>query len=224
MEKYTIQVQLLSEPDENTPWTPILEIPLVDPPKYSLKPMKWLRYIVAAILGTEGDLFNPANDQQVDYDDYEPDVRVLRYRHRSLFKVIDFLALDHVTSSRWTDEARADFRTKLIARDRRCIPTGDQGDFCKAAHIIPFSKGSSVCDVSFALGESTNIYRTVYQIPLRMALSRGRNDSGVDNRPKKWDSFESRCGCCVDSGLLGSLESEHISWHSLFDDDHAFYC
>ena len=63
-----LRVHLDETPPEN-PWSIALQIPTANLPRFSRFPLKWVRYLGYAVLGTEGDLCHgPASSTSVDYN------------------------------------------------------------------------------------------------------------------------------------------------------------
>ena len=63
-----LRFRLDETPPEN-PWSITLQIPTANPPRFSRFPLKWVRYLGYAVLGTEGDLCHgPASSASVDYN------------------------------------------------------------------------------------------------------------------------------------------------------------
>jgi len=60
-------------------------------------------------------------------------------------RLADFNAMDDRTSTASElSFRRADFRERIIGRDRTCVCTGDIVAACTACHIIPHAKGDTV--------------------------------------------------------------------------------
>ncbi|KAN0130740.1 hypothetical protein V8E53_011415 [Lactarius tabidus] len=131
----------------NGPPILFLTIPNDDVLRLSIRPYKWIRYVLFSICGARGDLSTVPNGQPVDYDStsladdinlyYNPSERCLFVDHQGLS--------DKVTSSDRTPRSNT-FRDDIIARDGVCIVTQTAPIDCDAAHLIPRSKGHAYID------------------------------------------------------------------------------
>jgi len=130
-------------------WQDVLHVPVEDPVRFSSKPLKWLRYVAAVVFGIEGEL-RTEEGQAVEYEDLEPEIRVLRYHPIDTFRPVDPDGLNHFSRSEESIGSRAGFRNTLELRDQNCVVTGLDPIFCTASHLIPKSKGDQVRITSFA--------------------------------------------------------------------------
>ena len=127
-----------------------LEIPTDIVITFCLYPLKYLRYIGWAVLGTMGELLG-GNGNIVDLDDELVDQGVYQYKiptGDSLESAVDLEVIKPRTqTASATSRTRENFRTLLLDRDLFCLWTGDE--YGVGMHIIPFGRGS---DVSPSLG------------------------------------------------------------------------
>ncbi|KAJ7440622.1 hypothetical protein FB451DRAFT_1300036 [Mycena latifolia] len=121
-------------------WRPFLEIPGPELARFSLRPIKWLRYLGWCIYGQPGWLSTTpggpevVGDAQADVDYY--------YVSNLPARFIDVNAIDDRTSnSSQHNQRHGAFRQDLIERDMTCIVTGAPPNDCTACHILPHSKG-----------------------------------------------------------------------------------
>ena len=129
---------------------PLLTIPVVDASQYSTKPLKWLRYIMAAVVGREGELMiyiEDENDPEIhthlplDLEDVAPQRRALCFIPGGPISFVDVDGLDHLTTSEITTPSRAGFRDDIVERDGNSVVTEIDKELCDACHLIPHSKG-----------------------------------------------------------------------------------
>ncbi|KAJ7710961.1 hypothetical protein B0H17DRAFT_1027931 [Mycena rosella] len=121
-------------------WRPFLEIPGPELARFSLRPIKWLRYLGWCIYGQPGWLSTTPGGLEV-AGDAQPDVDYY-YVSNLPARFIDVNAIDDRTSNSSQHNQRpASFRQDLIDRDTACIITEAPPNDCTACHILPHSKG-----------------------------------------------------------------------------------
>jgi hypothetical protein len=145
---------------------PAIRIPKERIRLFSLRPLKWLRFVGYIISGSEGDLSTTAGGETVAYDEinshssiesayyFRPrsespssqSFHILKSANLDISALIDrFGVNDRVSDSESSSTVSQDeFRTTLIARDGCCVVTGWDASLCDACHIIPKTKGSKV--------------------------------------------------------------------------------
>ena len=130
-----------------------LEIPTDIVIALCLYPLKYLRYIGWAVLGTMGELLRGGNGNSVDLDDELVDQGVYQYKiptGDSLESAVDLEVIKtRIHTASETSRTRDNFRAALVLRDHRCIWTETSVEYSQGTHIIPFKRGS---DVSPSLG------------------------------------------------------------------------
>ncbi|KAH9036199.1 hypothetical protein EDB85DRAFT_2288403 [Lactarius pseudohatsudake] len=142
-----------------------LSIPLDDVQRLSIRPFKWLRYVLYSICGARGDLYARLGDPPVDYDSTElADDVIYFYEPSGHCIFIDHEGLnDRLTST----SRRENFRKEILARDKEfCVVTREPADDCDAAHLIPRSKTDKyiqrvVEDRSSLYGGTTPMIRSI---------------------------------------------------------------
>lgn len=157
----------------------LLRIPVTDVSQYSVRPLKWLRYVTGAILGTEGSLESlDETGQNFDLEDEQSPRRNLLFIPTLPIRLIDSHGLDHLTSSQVTTESRDDFQDEVYGRDESCVITGQTVDVCEAAYLIPHSKGSQVCTL---LIEYYRSLETAQYIQTVCCLRTGNEQPEIEN-------------------------------------------
>ncbi|KAH8994522.1 hypothetical protein EDB92DRAFT_1943833 [Lactarius akahatsu] len=147
---------------------PFLSIPLDDVQRLSIRPFKWLRYVLYSICGARGDLYARLGDPPVDYDSTElADHLIYFYEPSGHCIFIDHEGLnDRLTSTDQTPR-RENFRKEILARDKEfCVVTREPANDCDAAHLIPRSKTDKyirrvVEDRSSLYGGTTPMIRSI---------------------------------------------------------------
>jgi hypothetical protein len=153
-------IQLFIQID-NT-WMPALTIPVADCNRFSLKPLKWLRFLGYTIYGREGYISARIGGRAVNYQSavqggscyyfnsagtqIHVGVRfslILYLQDEPRF--LDTQCIDERTSDSGSTETRDGFGMAIRLRDGTCIVTDEPARFCVAAHYYPHSKGSEVC-------------------------------------------------------------------------------
>ncbi|KAJ6632352.1 hypothetical protein B0H10DRAFT_2206719 [Mycena sp. CBHHK59/15] len=118
-------------------WRPFFDIPFIELVRFTLRPIKWLRYLGWCIYGQPGELSATPGGVQVTED---AELSVEYYYVSSLPpRFIDINAIDDRTSD--SDHYTATFRQDLIDRDGLCIVTQALANDSAACHILPHSKG-----------------------------------------------------------------------------------
>jgi len=131
----------------------LLIIPVVDASRYSTKPLKWIRYIMAAVVGCEGVLVPYTEDEHgqegqtdlpLNLEETAPQQRKLCFIPEGPISFIDVDGLNHLKSSQVTTPSRAEFRDDIVERDGSSVVNGLRKELCEACHLIPHSKGNEV--------------------------------------------------------------------------------
>ena len=165
---------------------PFLSIPLSDVLRLSIRPLKWLRYVMFSICGARGELSTGPEGPVVDYETTAlVDDRIYYYitsgkvscctrdgcspRHipvsPELCHFIDYQGLnDRVTTTTHSDQSSGctEFRDRILERDgSTCVVTHEVVEGCDAAHLIPGSKTDEVAFMIIQCGSSLIVsYRT----------------------------------------------------------------
>jgi hypothetical protein len=141
-----------------------LRIPIKDVKRLSVRPFKWLRFVMYAICGTPGNISATPDGDEVEYDltELAGVNNEYYYQGKVLFLYVDFLLTaiaasqenpsfvdfqglnDQVTPSIIRTERSTNFRRKIVERDGSCVITGELAERCDAAHLIPGVKGDGV--------------------------------------------------------------------------------
>ncbi|KAH9025430.1 hypothetical protein EDB85DRAFT_217922 [Lactarius pseudohatsudake] len=121
-----------------------LTIPLEDVQRLSIRPFKWLRFVVFSICGARGELSAIPNGHTVDYNTTTELVdTTYYYKPLGDFIFIDLHGLnDRKTPTTDMNKRTSKFRESVMARDKLCVITQESLDDCDAAHLIPKSKGN----------------------------------------------------------------------------------
>ncbi|KAH9046804.1 hypothetical protein EDB84DRAFT_1624093 [Lactarius hengduanensis] len=125
-----------------------LSIPLDDVQRLSIRPFKWLRYVLYSICGARGDLYARLGDPPVDYNSTELADHVIYFYEPSGKGIVSSSTTkvlnDRLTSTDQTSR-REIFRKEILARDKEfCVVTREPANDCDAAHLIPRSKTDKV--------------------------------------------------------------------------------
>ena len=142
-----------------------LSIPRRDIKRLAVSPFRWIRYVMFAICGSQGDLSITPNGPAVDYEITEIPNNQNTYYYQPSGKLsfcvgfccsvsrlspgviafVDYEGLnDRVTTSDGTSRRR-DLREDVIRRDGlACVVTHEEEGICDAVHLIPHSKGDDV--------------------------------------------------------------------------------
>ncbi|KAF8911439.1 hypothetical protein CPB84DRAFT_916297 [Gymnopilus junonius] len=148
---------------------PCLTLPLetLTELQFSRKPFKWIRYVMGAILGAQGDLSNSSSCDSYDAIDHDaalPSESTVLYYHTTdeeklrMFPVdpniyndvpahtsADFASSSSSSSSETTPR-RSQFSSIVAERvGKHCVLTGLKEIVCDAVHLLPRSKGDLVC-------------------------------------------------------------------------------
>jgi hypothetical protein len=144
----------LSLHPNNWQWVHCLTLPLetLNTQQFSSRPYKWIQYAIGVVVGAEGTLCaSPHSSSVVDYNTDLPTESINLYYHTAdeerhrVFPVHPTIVRTKVTSSVHTFQ-RDHFHEEVAVRDsRKCVLTGLNEAFCEATHLIPHSKGNSVC-------------------------------------------------------------------------------
>lgn len=139
---------------DNWHWVLCLTLPLetLDVLHFSPRPYKWIRYAIGIVVGAEGDLSSNSDILNiVDYNAGLPTESTVLYYYTNdyerqrMFPVDPKISRTNVTSSVATSRG-AHFRSDVADRDgNRCVLTGMDALSSDAVHLLPKSKGDSVC-------------------------------------------------------------------------------
>ncbi|KAF8529573.1 hypothetical protein BU17DRAFT_79576 [Hysterangium stoloniferum] len=155
------------EEETFSPSEALLSIPVSDASLYSTKPLKWIRYIMAAVVGCEGELATYTEDENdnegqtrlpLNLEDTAPQHRNLCFTPQGPISFVDVDGLNHLKSSQFTTPSRAGFRDHVAERDRSSVINGVREEFCDACHLIPHSKGNQYI-------QTLCIWRTIAEDP-----------------------------------------------------------
>ncbi|PIL37637.1 hypothetical protein GSI_01331 [Ganoderma sinense ZZ0214-1] len=142
-------------------WVPCLEFPIerVNELQFSSKPLKWIRYCIGAVTGTQGHLSHQADVLAiVDYDKplsskSESQSMALYYHVSDAEKEQMFPTDPHLADPPREDSVHSDgntttssapcrtFHEDLVERDECCVATRWQENVCDSVHLIPHCKG-----------------------------------------------------------------------------------
>ena len=119
---------------------------------FSLKPYRWIRFATGIVMGVHGELCveRDFNSTPIDYDSGLSAVSIDLFYHttdeekRRMFPIDPKLADSRTITSSGTSTRRADLRDDVEHRDESCVVTGGPSAICKAAHLLPHSKGDTV--------------------------------------------------------------------------------
>ena len=139
---------------DNWHWVFCLTLPLeiFNVLHFSPRPYKWIRYAVGIVVGAEGHLSSNSEFLKiVDYNAGLPTESTVLYYYtddderQRMFPVDPKTVRTKVTSS-ITTFRRSRFRSDLADRDgNRCVLTEMDALSCDAVHLLPKSKGDTVC-------------------------------------------------------------------------------
>ncbi|KIL55307.1 hypothetical protein M378DRAFT_188679 [Amanita muscaria Koide BX008] len=129
-------------------YQPALSIPVETCQRFSVHPLRWLRY-VGFTIGTEGHISQSAAGPVVRYSEVDIQAGVYYYIPDSQdpFLLDPDLMDDRTSDSSAISTRRADFAQRVTDRDGShgtCLMTGATTNF-QACHIIPHAKGNQVC-------------------------------------------------------------------------------
>ncbi|KAH9025432.1 hypothetical protein EDB85DRAFT_1893856 [Lactarius pseudohatsudake] len=126
-----------------------LSIPLEDVQRLSVRPFKWMRFVMFSICGARGELSAIPDGPTVNYNTTELVDTTYYYKPLGDFIFVDLHGLNDQKMSA-TDQTKcsSDFRMKVMARDKSCVITQEPPDDCDAAHLIPQSKGDDVMSMT----------------------------------------------------------------------------
>ncbi|RDB22332.1 hypothetical protein Hypma_010471 [Hypsizygus marmoreus] len=128
-------------------WISTLSIPFEDFSDYTLRPLKWLRYLGFAIYGCQGVLKTSPDGPEV--DDYLAGSEGLQenyyYSSPDPPRFVDVEGInDRTSDSLGHSHSSCDnFADQISTRDGTCVLTNAGRVLCNAAHLIPHSKGDA---------------------------------------------------------------------------------
>ncbi|KAF8431058.1 hypothetical protein L210DRAFT_3508028 [Boletus edulis BED1] len=187
--------------EDNGEWVRGLAIPLEDIQRFSLRPLKWLRFVAFAVLGAKGDLFDAfgAGRNIVNYDTVsvtdadgyyffpdgnssclQPSFTDKVHSNRTLPSRRSQGLADKITASTVSTISTSrhhDFRHDVAKRDnKRCVIKGTTGKECHAAHIIPHSKGNRY--IRLVISDRRSLYED-QQVDLLSDLNINSPENGM---------------------------------------------
>ncbi|KAH9174959.1 hypothetical protein EDB89DRAFT_1904173 [Lactarius sanguifluus] len=120
-----------------------LSIPDSDVRRLSIRPFKWLRFVMFSICGTHGHLSMMPDGPAIDYNSTSLNGIVdLRYEPSGNFIFVDYEGLNDQATSTVSTDYPGDFRDNIAARDgSACVVTRSPAEHCHPAHLIPRIKG-----------------------------------------------------------------------------------
>ncbi|PIL37630.1 hypothetical protein GSI_01324 [Ganoderma sinense ZZ0214-1] len=141
-------------------WVPCLEFPVerVNALQISSKPLKWIRYCIGAVTGTQGHLSRRQDvPEPVDYDqplppESVPESTALYYHVSAAEKELMFPTDPHLADPPKTNSVHSraatttssiaclTFHQELRERDTYCVANGENELFCDAVHLVPHCK------------------------------------------------------------------------------------
>jgi len=126
----------------NGTWIPILSIPTDQFDRFTLRPLKWLRFLGFIIYGRDGMLRTHCDGPEV--DNYDIGTSQLRECYYFFLadqpRFVDTQALHERESSAYSLR-REHFSASVMDRDQTCIVTGEPARLCNPSHCLPHSKG-----------------------------------------------------------------------------------
>lgn len=178
-----VEIHLLAHGSE----VPFLSIPLADVQRLSIRPFKWLRFVLFAICGTAGELSATPGGKPVDYEStklgvdaiyyFKPSGKfrvvcgIVSYHSQGEFIFVDLDGLnDEVTLSTDSSGCCTDFRKNIMERDRFCVVTQEYAEDCDAAHLIPSTKGDDVSFIDILHGLLMTVYYSTFRRLFEIAL------------------------------------------------------
>ena len=160
----------------NYNWLPILCIPTNEFVKFTLRPLKWLRFLGCIIYGREGVLRRLPGEPEVDNYDIATPQLLDRYYFCAIGKIyglsvvlrfssvsagqprfLDIQGLNDREASPTCSRAstRIHFSRELVRRDGTCIVTGEPPGLSNPSHCVPHAKGD---DVRLSFGYENSLF------------------------------------------------------------------
>ena len=139
---------------DNWHWVLCLTLPLeiLNVLHFSPRPYKWIRYAVGIVVGAEGHLSSNSEFLKiVDYNAGLPTKSTVLYYYtdddeRQRMSPVDPKTVRTKVTSSITTFRSSRFRSDLADRDgNRCVLTEMDALSCDAVHLLPKSKGDTVC-------------------------------------------------------------------------------
>ncbi|KAG8221067.1 hypothetical protein J3R82DRAFT_2582 [Butyriboletus roseoflavus] len=146
-------------------WIRALSIPREDIKRFTLYPLKWVRFATFTVCGAKGDLSATPGGEIVEYDNVSFEILEHKYYYtpNDTYHLTDYQAFnDEITSSVATPR-RTKFREDIRRRDNSCVVTGEGPEYCDATHIIPNSKGSNY--IIYVVRDCSSLYE---QLPFSL--------------------------------------------------------
>jgi len=137
---------------QNWRWIHFLTFPVdkINHPNFRIShyPYKWIRFAAGSILGVNGHLSTDRDSLQlVSYGDQDlPSQSIdlfftVANTDKPRIYLVDRLLRKESVSSVEGSRRRAHFRRDVIERDRFCVLTGREPDYCDAVHMLPHMRG-----------------------------------------------------------------------------------
>ncbi|KAF8552263.1 hypothetical protein OG21DRAFT_1486344 [Imleria badia] len=143
--------------ESTTEWIRALSIPHEDIKRFTLRPLKWLRFATFAVCGAKGDFSATQGGERVDHENVSFDNLADKYYYipDDVYHLVDYNVFNDRCTSSVVTTGPADFSRDILGRDGSCVITRDI-DSCDAVHIIPKSKGSNY--ISFVVHDRSSLY------------------------------------------------------------------
>ena len=184
--------------EQFAPRLQILDIPTNDAATYSIKLLKWLRYVMSCALGTQGSLVKHPEDgggPSVNLESVDTIGLKLNFVPDGQVQLVDLEGLNHLTSSRLSTDSCLGFDEAVKERDGGCVITG-RTMFADGVHLLPHSKGSEVC--LFPVRSLNSLLREMQYIAAVFRLISSEGEPQID---------------CIDdvrNGILLALEVHRL--------------
>ncbi|KAG8221107.1 hypothetical protein J3R82DRAFT_2630 [Butyriboletus roseoflavus] len=139
-------------------WNRALSIPREDIKRFTLYPLKWVRFATFTVCSAKGDLSATPGGEIVEYDNvsFENLEHEYYYTPNDTYHLTDYQAFNDGITSTAATPRRTNFREDIRRRDNSCVITGRSHEFCDAAHIIPNSKGSNY--ITYVVRDRSSLY------------------------------------------------------------------
>lgn len=125
-----------------------LGIPLSDVQRLSIRPFKWLRYVMFCICGARGDFYATLDGPPVDYDSTAlADDGIYFYKPSGRCIFVDHDGLNDRPTSSTETLGCPKFRDDVLEPDGSfCVITREPEEDCDAVYLIPKNKGDEYID------------------------------------------------------------------------------
>ncbi|KAF8588445.1 hypothetical protein K439DRAFT_1658456 [Ramaria rubella] len=142
MDANTFEVELWLYFPEQASYFHVLSIPLEECFRFSLKPLKWLRYLGYAIYGGAGRLETGTSEDHLQEVDYGGAIEARQYYFRSEdpLRFVDVDGVDDKITTLAATPRRTQLERELLKRDVTCVFTNIAANECQGPHSLPHSK------------------------------------------------------------------------------------